>query len=210
MSRQAKLNSEQVAEAVALRRRGFALERIAAQLGVSHSTISRALKKSGEQFPTARRGAHRRSKASKPTPKHTRPTSKASKPTPKRGPSTKKDDEALVARLRELDPVASLDEVRVEWLPKSKAMADEAFDRGDPVAARDWTRLHIEMAERLQAAIPPPAPDPAEDPRNLEARAAVRAHLARLAARRRSELAEKLCAPCRALVLPTSPTETLP
>lgn len=187
MSRKPKLNKAQIAEAIAMRKRGFALERIASSFDVSHSTISRALKKSGEVFQPASRGAHRRAKPTKPS----------------RGrPSTSTSDDELTKRLRELDPLASLDEVRVEWLPKSKAMADEAFERGDPVSARDWTRLHIEMAERLQAAIPPPPPDPAEDPRNLEARAKVRETLERLAAKRRDELAEKLCEACRAKVLP--------
>ncbi len=177
--------------ALKLRRQGTSLARIAGELGVSVSTVSRALSSAGdggERLPAARTGRPRKTKA-------------------KRKRKTKPAADDRLAEIRdELDKLGGdaadvLQVIRQRRLPELSRVADGALKGENLVLFRDAVRLEIELAERIIAATPPPPPDPKEDPRNLEARAEVLGQLQRLAEVQRKELAKKLCDSCRAKVL---------
>jgi len=185
-----KLSKAAMQKALALRRSGWTLARIAAEFDMHVSNISRQLRHAeaaGEHLPTARTGRPRK-----------RP--RAQGEAPPSPPAPRVTHAALEAlseqQLLELEP-GVLGEVLFgvigsEYLPALRRMIQHAIAELDMVRMRDAIKIELEIKQRLIAAIPPKPPDPREDPANVAARDRVRARIDELVERH----SEELCASC--------------
>jgi transcriptional regulator with XRE-family HTH domain len=156
------LTKDERAEIVRLSQAGLTQRQIADKVGCSQRTAGRIL--ASEEIPRRQR-MDTRAKA----------TARKSDPGPAEAQAP--DVSALAADLDTM-PV----ELVARRLSEVSAFADEMREAGNVIAFRDLVKLEADIAARLEAMRPPPAPDPSLDPANVAAAAETRRMLADLVA----------------------------
>lgn len=173
-------------QAVALYRKGLTQRVIADRVGVSRATVQRWLARArdeGVRLPTPARGRPRK-RASK--------ASKAPAPSPEADGSV----DRLLEQLAQLPEGDALREIGAIRLPQIRETADRAHAEGNLPLFRDAVKLEIDLTQKLEAAIPPPPPDPQEDPANLDARRDVISKLEALANKQSDRILSVACPDC--------------
>jgi hypothetical protein len=204
-----KLGKRDLAMAVRMRRKGATLTAIAEQLRCSVGLISAKLKEAeaeGTRLPPARTGRPRKAKKV-PRAHATAKVMKARKPPappapepPNTRPRRARTDTSPLPT----SPEDALHELHVRRLPEVAQHLRDACVEGSAPQIREWYKLQLDLIERIRAATPPPEPDAADDPANVEARDRVRQaieHLCHIHERTDDELIVRLCSSCRPVVV---------